>query len=249
MREVVLDTETTGISVKDGNRIIEIGCVELEDRLATGQVYHAYLNPGDVIIPPEVVQLTGITNEFIQDFQGFETQVDDLLDFLQDSPLVIHNAPFDVGFLNAEFQRVQKPEIPLTRAVDTLLLARRKFPGSPANLDALSKRFNVRIPRAQHGALLDAQILAEVYVELMGGRQRSFSFDLSAAHHPSASAVAGTKVRNFPKREFPLPEEERVAFLKALEKIHDPLWQTMLPEENEASDSEFQDCDLVPCAS
>lgn len=230
MREVVLDTETTGLSVVDGNRIIEIGCVELEDRLPTGQIYHAYLNPGDMIVPPEVVQLTGLDNEFLQDYPTFETQVDDLCEFLQDSPLVIHNAPFDVGFLNAEFQRLQRPEIPLSRAIDTLLLARRKFPGAPANLDALSKRFNIRIPRDKHGALLDAQILAEVYVELMGGRQRSFTFDLSAARH--AERIPNTtRVRNFPQRSFPLQEFERKAFEQALGKITDPLWATMMPEE------------------
>lgn len=232
MREVVLDTETTGISVREGNRIIEIGCVELEDRLPTGQIYHAYLNPGDIVIPPEIVKLTGLDNDFLQDFPTFEAQVEDFCEFIQDSPLVIHNAPFDVGFLNAELQRVQRPDIPLSRAIDTLLLARRKFPGAPANLDALSKRFNIRIPRDKHGALLDAQILAEVYVELMGGRQRSFTFDLSTARH--ASRIPNTtRVQNFPQRSFPLREDERQSFLKALEKIHEPLWEQMMPEEKE----------------
>lgn len=227
MREVVLDTETTGISVTSGDRIIEIGCVELEDRLPTGKEYHAYINPGEVTIPEEVVQLTGLNSDFLKGFPGFEEQAEALIDFLQDSPLVIHNAPFDIGFLNAEFRRMNRPEFSLSRAVDTLLMARRKFPGAPASLDALAKRFNVHMTRAKHGALLDAQILVEVYIELTGGRQRAFTFDEAQIVHEE---VTKTDTRCFPRRYFPPSQDELKAFENMLTKLQNPMWRMEIGE-------------------
>lgn len=181
MREIVFDTETTGLSPLKGDRVVEIGCVEIHNLLATGRVLHLYLNP-ERDVPPEVVAVHGLTNEFLADKPVFASVVDQFLEFIGDAPLVAHNAGFDLGFINAELTRTGFPQISASRTVDTVQMARKMFPGAPASLDALCKRFNVdSSARTLHGALLDAQLLAEVYLELKGGRQPGLTMSLQTA--------------------------------------------------------------------
>ena len=171
MREIVLDTETTGLDPTDGHRIIEIGCVELYDHVPTGDTFHRYLNP-ERDIPMESQRVHGITEEFVADKPLFAHVVDEMLEFLGDAPLVIHNAGFDLKFLNAELQKVSRPLIPFARAIDTIDIAKAKIPGARYSLDELCRRFSIDLTsRSKHGALLDASLLAQVYLELIGGRQ------------------------------------------------------------------------------
>lgn len=171
MREIVLDTETTGFDPNEGDRIVEIGAVELLNHLPTGRTYHQYINP-ERNMPTAAFEVHGISEEFLKDKPVFAKIGRDFLDFVGDAKLVIHNAAFDMKFLNFELKRMGLPEIPWKQAVDTLAIARQKFPGSPASLDALCRRFGVdNSKREKHGALLDSEILAEVYLELIGGRQ------------------------------------------------------------------------------
>jgi DNA polymerase-3 subunit epsilon len=171
MREIVLDTETTGLDPSQGHRLVEIGCVELLNRIPTGATFHCYLNP-DRDVPAEAFAIHGLSTEFLRNHRRFAEIVDEFLAFIGDAPLVIHNAGFDHGFLCAELKRVQRVLIARDRLVDTLLLARRKHPAGPNRLDDLCARYGIdNLRRTHHGALLDAEILAEVYVELMGARQ------------------------------------------------------------------------------
>jgi len=172
MREVVLDTETTGFDPVDGHRIVEIGCVELIDHFPTGKSVQFYLNP-ERDIPLESQKIHGLTYEFLSDKPLFAAIVDELIEFIGDAPLVIHNASFDVKFLNAELHRVQKPLIHISRAIDTIEIAKAKIPGARYSLDELCKRFGVDLSaRTKHGALLDAELTAQIYLELVGGRQK-----------------------------------------------------------------------------
>lgn len=174
MREIVLDTETTGFEPSEGHRIVEIGAVELFNHLPTGKTYHQYINP-ERPMPKEAFEVHGLGDDFLKDKPLFKSIGQAFLDFVGEAQLVIHNAAFDMKFLNFELQRAQLPTLPNGRATDTLLIARRKFPGSPASLDALCRRFGVdNSAREKHGALLDSEILAEVYLELVGGRQPDF---------------------------------------------------------------------------
>lgn len=171
MREIVLDTETTGLDPKNGDRLVEVGCVELLNRIPTGVNFHAYINP-ERGMPTEAFNIHGLSEEFLKDKPVFADVVDDFLAFIADDPLVIHNAGFDHGFLCAELKRIDRALIARERLVDTLALARRKHSAGPYNLDALCSRYNIdNSRRTKHGALLDAEILAEVYLELLGGRQ------------------------------------------------------------------------------
>ena len=171
MREIVLDTETTGLKPAEGHRIVEIGAVELWHRVPTGKTYHQYINPQRPM-PSEAYAVHGIGDDMLADKPVFTDIVAAFDDFIGDAPLVIHNADFDMGFLNAEFEWAGRATLPSARAIDTIAIARRKFPGSPVSLDALCRRFGIDLSiREKHGALLDAQILAEVYLELIGGRQ------------------------------------------------------------------------------
>jgi len=172
MREIVLDTETTGLDPTDGHRVIDIGCVELVDHFPTGRTYQCYLNP-ERDVPDEVQKVHGITTEFLQDKPLFAHVVDEFLEFIGDAPLVIHNASFDLKFLNAELKRVSLPAIPLERAIDTIDIAKSKVPGARYSLDELCRRFSIDLTsRTLHGALLDSQLTAQVYLELVGGRQK-----------------------------------------------------------------------------
>ncbi|MPZ58851.1 MAG: DNA polymerase III subunit epsilon [Rhizobiales bacterium] len=173
MREIVIDTETTGLDPYLGHRLVEIGCVELVNRIPSGQVFHRYVNP-ERDIPAEAFAVHGIDGERVRNERIFAEIVDELAEFLGDAPLVAHNAMFDLGFLNAEMQRCGKPEVARERMIDTLLLARRRYPGGANRLDDLCARYRIdNSRRTKHGALLDAELLAEVYVELIDARQAS----------------------------------------------------------------------------
>ncbi|MDU8942530.1 DNA polymerase III subunit epsilon [Ovoidimarina sediminis] len=202
MREIVLDTETTGFDPETGDRIVEIGAVELRGHIATGRTYHQYINP-ERSMPEEAFAVHGLGDEFLADKPVFRDIAQAFLDFVEDAPLVIHNATFDMKFLNAELSWLNLPRIPDDRAIDTLAIARRRFPGSPASLDALCRRFGIdNSSRTLHGALLDSEILAEVYLELIGGRQPDFALSSSG---PAASS-AGTETVWRPRpRPNPLP--------------------------------------------
>ncbi|WP_409361314.1 DNA polymerase III subunit epsilon [Bartonella heixiaziensis] len=181
MREIIFDTETTGLD-KEKDRIIEIGCVEMVDRYLTGRRFHVYLNPQGVIIPDEVVAIHGLTNERLKNEKSFSDIADAFLEFINGATMIAHNASFDIGFLNAELGRANKPLISVDNILDTLAMARRKFPMGPNSLDVLCKRFGIdNSHRVLHGALLDAEILADVYIELIGGKQGVLGFDNSGS--------------------------------------------------------------------
>ncbi len=171
MREIVLDTETTGLEAHGGDRLVEIGCVEMVNRILTGNIYHVYINP-ERDMPQEAFAVHGLSAEFLSDKKKFAEIADEFLEFIAEDTLVIHNAAFDIGFLNAELDRAGRPVIARDRVVDTLALARRKHPGGGNRLDDLMNRYGIDSSRrVKHGALLDAELLAEVYSELLGGRQ------------------------------------------------------------------------------
>jgi len=173
MREVVFDTETTGLDPLQGHRLIEIGCIELVNRIPSGQVFHRYLNP-DRDVPAEAFAIHGLSGEFLKDKPRFATIADDLIAFIGDAPLIAHNALFDLGFINAELERCAKALVGRERLIDTLMLARRRHPGGSNRLDDLCTRYGIdNSRRTKHGALLDAELLAEIYLELIGGRQAS----------------------------------------------------------------------------
>ncbi|MCL4186074.1 MAG: DNA polymerase III subunit epsilon [Rhodobacteraceae bacterium] len=210
MREIVLDTETTGLEPAEGHRIVEIGAVELLNHLPTGTTFHAYLNP-ERPMPPEAEAVHGLTDAFLADKPRFRDEAGRFLSFIGEARLVIHNAAFDLRFLNAELTASGHAEIGWARVVDTLALARQRFPGSPASLDALCRRFGVdNAGRALHGALLDSRLLAEVYLELIGGRQPGLVLDAAAgaAGRPGAGTRRGTRPRPLPPR---LSEAEAAA--------------------------------------
>lgn len=204
MREIVLDTETTGFEPSEGHRIVEIGAVELFNHMPTGKTYHQYINP-ERLMPKEAFEVHGLGDDFLRDKPVFKQIGQAFLDFIGDARLVIHNAAFDVKFLNFELKRMALPSIEWSRAIDTLAIARQKFPGSPASLDALCRRFGVdNSAREKHGALLDSEILAEVYLELIGGRQPDFGL-ASQPSKSAASAVAQTDDWRPRPRPEPLP--------------------------------------------
>jgi DNA polymerase III subunit epsilon len=181
MREIVLDTETTGLDPLDGHRLVEVGCIELINGIPSGQTFHAYFNPQRGM-PAEAFAVHGLSDDFLKDKQFFAEAADDLLAFLGDAPLVIHNAAFDLGFLNAELDRAARPLLARERLVDTLMIARRKHPGGSNRLDDLCTRYGIdNARRTKHGALLDAELLAEVYVELIGARQAQLVLAQAAA--------------------------------------------------------------------
>jgi len=226
MREIVLDTETTGFDPESGDRIVEIGAVELFNHVATGNTYHQYINP-ERDMPQEAFEVHGLGNDFLSDKPKFAQIGHAFLEFVGDARLVIHNASFDMKFLNAELGWMKLPPIPFERAIDTLMIARKKFPGSPASLDALCRRFGIdNSSRTLHGALLDSEILAEVYLELIGGRQPDFALT-SAARGQQGNATS-QEWRPAP-RPVALPsrvtEEERAAHAAFVERLGpDTLW-------------------------
>ena len=226
MREIVLDTETTGLDPASGHRIVEVACLELINHLPSGRTFQRYVNP-DRDMPDDAFAVHGLTAAFLADKPRFGDIVADLLAFIDGAPLVIHNAEFDMRFLNAELTRLQQMNRPGGQAVDTLALARRKYPGSPNSLDALCKRFSIdNSARSLHGALLDAELLAEVYLELIGGRQAGF--DLVQAEARAAAAAAASQGPIRPARPHaPLPEE-LVAWTAMLVQLKEPLWTSQI---------------------
>ncbi len=219
MREVALDTETTGINPGSGHRLVEIGCVELVNHVATGRTFQRYVNPKRDM-PEEAFGVHGLSAEFLAGHPVFARVVDDLLEFLGESPLVIHNAGFDLAFLNAELARLDRPLLPPDRAIDTVQLARRKFPGAQASLDALCRRFQIDLSdRTLHGALKDAQLLADVYLELIGGRQPGLALAAAGA----GTAGTGERPARPPRPHAPTPEED-AAHTNFLGDLDNPIW-------------------------
>jgi len=210
MREIVFDTETTGFEPGDGHRIVEIGCVELMDHFPTGRTLQFYLNP-ERDVPIESQRVHGLSAEFLSDKPLFSTVVEEFLDFIGDAPLVIHNAGFDIKFVNAELARVNRAPIPLARAIDTIEIAKRKIPGARYSLDELCKRFGVDLSaRAKHGALLDADLTAQIYLELIGGRQRGLALaPVEIVETVTTTIVEVSRAR--PKKLEPLLTAEELA--------------------------------------
>ncbi len=225
MREIVFDTETTGLHPAGGDRMVEIGCIEIYNRVETGRHFHAYFNPGRDM-PFEAEAVHGLSTIFLSDKPRFSDKAGELLDFLEDSPLIAHNASFDFGFLNFELEQCGRPSVCMSRMRDTLQLARTRHPGAKHSLDALCMRFGIdRSHRVKHGALLDAQLLAQVYVELTGGRQIGLGLVADAGSvsvQPSARPVTVREPRT-PRPH--LPAEEELARHRAfISRLVNPLW-------------------------
>ena len=226
MREIVFDTETTGLDPLTGDRLVEIGCIELVNRVATGRNYHCYFNPGRDM-PEAAERVHGLSASFLADKPRFSEKASEIIEFIEDSPLVAHNAQFDFGFLNFELAACDRAEVDLARMIDTLVLARRRHPGAKHSLDALCSRYGIdRSHRVLHGALLDAELLAQVYVELTGGRQ--IGLELAAVAAPSnVVPLASFRPRIGPRRE-PRPhapsEEEMARHQSFLEALELPVW-------------------------
>ena len=224
MREIVFDTETTGLDPKAGHKLVEVGCIELVNHLPTGKTFQRYINPGRDM-PAEAQAVHGLSGEFLAKHPGFEAVAEPLLAFIGESPLVIHNADFDMNFLNHELKQLGLGPVPRDRAIDTLAIARRRFPGAPASLDALCKRFNIDTSaRTKHGALLDAELLTEVYIDLIGAREPGLQLAIAVAVPGLAQAAPGAA----PLRREPPPsaptEEELAAHEKLLAKLGKSVW-------------------------
>ena len=222
MREIVLDTETTGLDPNSGHRIVEIGCVETRYHITTGESFHVYINP-ERDMPEEAFNVHGLSEQFLSDKPVFAEVVEDFLAFIGDSPLVIHNAEFDMKFLNAELKKVGRPLLGRDRAVDTVTMARRKFPGAQANLDALCRRFEIDLSRRdKHGALLDAELLADVYLQLRGGAQPGLELAGATSRAGGASVIVERQARA-PRAHAP-SAEELAAHAELVESLKDPVW-------------------------
>jgi DNA polymerase-3 subunit epsilon len=229
MREIIFDTETTGLSPLNGDRMVEIGCVEMINRVETGRTFHSYFNPGRSM-PSDAEAVHGLSDRFLSDKPAFGDACEQLLTFIGESPLVAHNASFDFGFINHELDQCGRPSVCMTRMVDTLVLARQKFPGAKHSLDALCTRFGVdRSQRIKHGALVDAQLLAQVYVELTGGRQIGLTLaadpieDAGISAEGAVATVPLTVTVRPPRLHAPSVDElaRHAAFLTT---IKNPIW-------------------------
>jgi DNA polymerase-3 subunit epsilon len=227
MREIIFDTETTGLDPYQGDRLVEIGCVEIINGFPTGKSFHKYINP-ERDVPEGAFKVHGLSREFLMDKPLFAEVVDEFIEFIGDAPLVAHNAMFDLGFVNAELERAKKPLVLRDRLVDTLMLARRRFPGGGNKLDDLCVRYNIDLSRrTKHGALLDAELLAEVYIELTGKRQTALSL-LDTSVSTATNVITVVKVR-----PTPLPprvtDEERAAHLAFVGTLGDKaIWKDYL---------------------
>ncbi len=229
MREICLDIETTGLDPKDGHKIVEIACIELINKTKTNNFFHSYINPRREV-PYEAEKIHGLSTEFLKDKPFFDHMVDKFLEFIGDDLLVIHNAGFDTKFLNAELKALNRPALEIKRVCDSLAIARNKFPGSPNSLDALCKRFSIDLSkRHKHGALIDTELLCDVYIELMGGAQTGFSFNENQTtknnnsqqltnninvNNNSSTLITNKRLTNFPLRSFPLDNDEIEAHKK-----------------------------------
>ncbi|WP_445680422.1 DNA polymerase III subunit epsilon [Radicibacter daui] len=231
MREIVLDTETTGLEPSEGHRLVEIGCVELINHVSTGRNFHVYINPQREV-EAEAAAVHGLTTEFLSDKPVFAEVVNDFRAFIGDDKLVIHNATFDMRFLNHELTMHGFPTMPSDRAIDTLAMVRQRFPGAPASLDALCRRFGIdNSGRTLHGALLDAQLLAEVYLELQGGRQPGLILADNVLGGTSAGGgLAMAPIRKGERREprvFTPTPEELEAHSAMVGKLKNPIWEKL----------------------
>jgi len=230
LREIVLDIETTGLSHAEGHRITEIGCVELINHMPTENHFHVYINP-EREVGADSVAITGLTNEFLKDKPIFKFIVDDFFKFIgPEDRLIIHNASFDIGFINAELSRLGIPKINESRVVDTLRMARLKFPGSPASLDALCRRFKIDLSdREKHGALIDSLLLSGVYLELLGGRQLKLGVESKKeqknGNNNSNKDILSQQKTNFPTRSFDLTAEEISAHKEFIYGIPNNAWE------------------------
>lgn len=235
MREIVFDTETTGLSPAGGDRMVEIGCIEMIGRVETGRHFHCYFNP-DRSMPSEAEAVHGLSDIFLSDKPRFADKAEELLEFIGDSPLIAHNASFDFGFLNHELENCGRAAVSMARMVDTLVLARTRHPGAKHSLDALCTRFGVdRSQRVKHGALLDAQLLAQVYIELTGGRQIGLGLVASAPPAESAALALAESVTRAvrPPRPHAAGPEEVARHRAFLVKIVSPLWDRFLAPTSE----------------
>ncbi len=224
MREIIFDTETTGLSPDNGDRICEIGAIEMVELMPTGRTYHVLINP-ERDMPAEAEKVHGHSNADLADKPKFRDIAEDFLAFIgEDSKLVAHNANFDMGFVNAELVRIGRPKLPEARVIDTLALARKKFPGAKLTLDALCNRFGIDLARrVKHGALLDSELLADVYVELRGGRQRGM--ELAAAAPAASLAAAQAPSRKiWPERTFTVPADESERHRSFIAALENPVW-------------------------
>ena len=222
MREIVLDTETTGLDPMSGHRVVEVGCIELVNHMPTGREFHSYVNP-ERDIPAEAEAVHGLSSAFLSDRPLFAALADELLSFIGDAPVIAHNASFDMGFINAELRRVGKAPLASERTIDTVMLARRKFPGAQASLDALCRRFQIDLSgRGKHGALLDARLLAKVYLELVGGREPGLL--LATATEVAASPVDVEPRAARPPRPHQANAEELKAHAAFIAKLKNPIW-------------------------
>jgi DNA polymerase-3 subunit epsilon len=237
MREIVFDTETTGLDPAGGHRVVEIGAVEISNLIPTGRVFHVYIDP-ERDMPEEAFRVHGLSREFLAQHKRFAEIVGEFLDFIEDSPLVAHNAEFDVRFLNAEFALQKLPPLASGRIIDTLAMARRLHPGSPASLDALCQRYGVDLSRRdKHGALLDAGLLAEVYAELMGGRQAALSLQaVSITRRAQTDGLIRARPAPLAGRLSAAEDEAHRAFVAALSKTP-PLWDRYLASKENGEDS------------
>ncbi len=233
MREIVLDTETTGLDPKSGHRVVEIGCVELINHVPSGNVFHQYINP-ERDMPVEAERVHGLSAEFLSGHPVFADIATAFVDFIGDAKLVIHNAAFDMGFINAELAALGIDAIAMDRAIDTVTMARRKFPGAQASLDALCRRFGIDLSeRSLHGALLDARLLADVYLELLGGRQHGMDLaadavaafqDTSVEEDTSSASNDRPDGRRAPRPHAP-SAEELALHTTFVESLKDPIWR------------------------
>ncbi len=229
MREISLDTETTGLSAKNGDRVIEIGAVEMVDKIRTNKQYHVYINP-QYPVAEGAFKVHGLSNEFLEDKPLFGDVIDGFIEFIGDSPLIIHNAQFDMGFINHELGLLRRPSIEFGRAVDTLLLARKKYPGAQNSLDGLCKRFGIDLTdRTLHGALLDAELLADVYAELMGvgANQRNLLFAANREKEANIDDIVELKPKDsrfYEPRAFPSTDEEKAAHREFVKGLGSEFW-------------------------
>jgi DNA polymerase III subunit epsilon len=229
MREVVLDTETTGFEPADGHRVVEIGCVELVEHLPTGRTYRCYLNP-ERLVPLESQRIHGLSDDFLADKPKFADVVDEFLEFIGDAALVIHNASFDIKFINAELHRIGRPPVPYARAIDTIEIAKGKIPGARYSLDELCKRFAIDLSaRTKHGALLDAELTAQVYLELLGGRQKKLSLSPIDRADSGKDMSRPLRVRLVPLTSRLTPAEAAAHALFVAEELgKNALWNVVL---------------------
>lgn len=233
MREIIFDTETTGIGHQEGHRIIEIGAIEMFDRIPTGRTFHKYLDPEDKDVEEGAFKVHGLSNERLKGEPFFRDILDEFLEFFGEGTLVAHNAPFDIGFFNAELARVSHPPIDPERVIDTLAIARKKFPGAKNSLDMLCSRFGVsNAHRKLHGALLDSELLADVYIELTGGKQVTLGLDDAAASNAQQASSTQQAMEHAPQRQRPqaLQSKLRENDLEAHERLlktmkNTPLWR------------------------